>query len=47
MFEPDTETSNVDGVMDGQIDDFLKAYLMMMGQKKKNNYTITFFSIVF
>jgi peptide chain release factor 2 len=33
------ETSNVDGVMDGQIDDFLKAYLMMMGQKKRNNYS--------
>jgi peptide chain release factor 2 len=29
------ETSNVDGVMDGQIDDFLKAYLMMMGQKEE------------
>jgi hypothetical protein len=29
------ETSNVDGVMDGQIDDFLKAYLMMMGQKER------------
>lgn len=27
------ETSNVDGVMDGEIDPFLKAYLMMMGQK--------------
>jgi peptide chain release factor 2 len=35
MFEPGTETSNVDGVMDGQIDDFLKAYLMMMGQKEE------------
>ncbi len=27
------ETSNVDGVMNGDIDDFLKAYLMLMGQK--------------
>jgi hypothetical protein len=44
MFEPGTETSNVDGVMDGQIDDFLKAYLMMMGQKKRNNYTYFFFN---
>ena len=29
------ETSNVEGVMNGEIDDFLKAYLMMMGQKEK------------
>ncbi|MFD0976945.1 peptide chain release factor 2 [Salinimicrobium gaetbulicola] len=27
------ETGNVDAVMDGEIDAFLKAYLMMMGQK--------------
>jgi peptide chain release factor 2 len=27
------ETGNVDAVMDGNIDSFLKAYLMMMGQK--------------
>ncbi|GGZ68860.1 peptide chain release factor 2 [Algibacter mikhailovii] len=27
------ETGNVDAVMDGNINDFLKAYLMMMGQK--------------
>lgn len=27
------ETGNVDAVMDGEIDEFLKAYLMMMGQK--------------
>lgn len=27
------ETSNVDAVMDGDIDSFLKAYLMMMGQQ--------------
>ena len=27
------ETGNVDAVMDGDIDQFLKAYLMMMGQK--------------
>jgi peptide chain release factor 2 len=27
------ETGNVDAVMDGDLDMFLKAYLMMMGQK--------------
>ena len=27
------ETGNVDAVMDGEIDQFLKAFLMMMGQK--------------
>ena len=30
------ETGNVDDVMDGEIDEFLKAYLMMMGQKDEN-----------
>ena len=29
------ETSNVEGVMNGEIDAFLKAYLMMMGQKSE------------
>ncbi len=29
------ETGNVDAVMDGQIDAFLKAYLMMMGQREE------------
>ncbi len=29
------ETGNVDAVMDGELDAFLKAYLMMMGQKEE------------
>ncbi|WP_299432752.1 peptide chain release factor 2 [uncultured Maribacter sp.] len=31
------ETGNVDAVMDGDINMFLKAYLMMMGQKEEEN----------
>ena len=31
-----TETANVDGVLNGDIKAFLKAYLMMMGQQKTN-----------
>lgn len=31
------ETGNVDDVMDGEIEPFLKAYLMMMGQKNEEN----------
>jgi len=31
------ETSDVDAVMNGQIDDFLKSYLMLMGQKEKTD----------
>lgn len=30
------ESSDVDGIMNGNIDPFLKAYLMMMGQKEEN-----------
>ena len=30
----DVETSNIQAVMDGAIDDFIKAYLMEYGQKK-------------
>ena len=30
------ETGNVDAVMDGDLDSFLKAYLMMMGQQQEN-----------
>jgi peptide chain release factor 2 len=32
------ETNNVDAVMNGGIDEFLKAYLMKMGQKKENEF---------
>ena len=31
------ESGNVDAIMNGQIDNFLKAYLMMTGQKKKED----------
>ena len=30
------ESSDVEGIMNGDIDNFLKAYLMMMGQKEDN-----------
>ncbi len=31
------ETGNTDAILDGEIDGFLKAYLMMMGQKEKKD----------
>jgi len=34
------ETGNIDTVMDGNIEPFLKSYLMMMGQKEEDNNTI-------
>ena len=34
------ETSNVDAVMNGDIGSFLKAYLMMMGQKQEDSSTL-------
>jgi len=34
------ETGNVDAVMDGDIEPFLKAYLMMMGQQQSDNETL-------
>ena len=34
------ETGNVDAVMDGDITSFLKAYLMMMGQKSEDTNTL-------
>lgn len=34
------ETGNVDAVMDGHIDEFLKSYLMMMGQKEEDSSTL-------
>ena len=32
------ETTDIDGVMNGEIDSFLKAYLMTMGQKNLNKF---------
>lgn len=32
-----TETGNVDAVMNGEIDEFLKSFLMLMGQKETSN----------
>ena len=32
-----TETGNVDAVMNGEIDEFLKSFLMLMGQKESSN----------
>ena len=32
------ETTDVEGVLNGQIDPFLKAYLMKMGQKNQINH---------
>ena len=34
------ETGNVDAVLDGDIEPFLKAYLMMMGQKEEDKNTL-------
>lgn len=34
------ETGNVDAVLDGDIEPFLKAYLMMMGQKEQDTNTL-------
>ncbi|WP_431157916.1 peptide chain release factor 2 [Winogradskyella poriferorum] len=34
------ETGNVDAVMDGDIEPFLKSYLMMMGQKEENTNSL-------
>jgi len=34
------ETGNVDSVMDGDIESFLKAYLMMMGQKENDSKSL-------
>ncbi len=34
------ETGNVDAVMDGNIEPFLKSYLMLMGQKTEDNQTL-------
>jgi peptide chain release factor 2 len=34
------ETGNVDTVLDGDLEPFLKAYLMMMGQKEEDTNTL-------
>ena len=34
------ETGNVDAVMNGEIEPFLKSYLMMMGQKTEDKKTL-------
>ena len=33
------ETTDIDGVMNGEIDSFLKAYLMTLGQKNSNIFS--------
>ena len=41
------ESTDTDSVLNGELDGFLKSYLMMMGQKKKNKKYLMCFYLSF